>query len=319
MARRKMSLVLLLLLVSWGGLPTGAQTPATELLSTLSGRDELGVDRTGHVWGWQAAKGRVEVYSPRGELESIVAVQQVYRLDVDAVWGVASLERGGRVLQGRAINGEPRFRIPFEEPMGDVVWIDAHHVAVAPTRSSHRVEIWNLDAQARVRVLGEAVPIEPRPGAQFSRAIDLAFDPSRRNLWALESRTGELQVLTLAGKLLSEARIDNPRLGEFDEWLRGVDRSMKEKGESHLQGLRYFHLTLDAEGNAWIVQRCKEGVADLVRVSPGGDLRNREINVACCATKSLTTRHRLLLHRQPSLPGGACLQVTQVLFTGESP
>ena len=280
------------------------QPPAEQLFQDLEDRDRLGSDRRGYLWAWKASSGRVELYSPQGERQAAVQVPQVYALDVDAEWGVAALVRGGRTLQGLSLEGRPLFLLPFDEPMGDVVWIDTHQVAVAPTLSDHRVEIWDVEVGSRVRSFGQETPIKLRPGAQFSRTVDLAYDAVHRRLFTIESRTGDLRVFTLEGEPIGRTRIENPRFEEFEQWMRQVDRDMKRKGETHVQGLPYFRLAVGDRGDVWTVRRCGEGTAELVRISPTGASESKEIAVSCCSTGSMISGNQIVLHRLPDLSGG---------------
>jgi hypothetical protein len=103
------------------------------------------VDRQEHLWAWSRSSGRVEIYTKQGERLAVVRVPQAKSLDVDSQWGLAVLVGEGRELQGLALDGRPLFVLPLEEPMGDVVWIDAHTVALSPTLAGHRVEIWDVE------------------------------------------------------------------------------------------------------------------------------------------------------------------------------
>lgn len=308
---------LLISLVAWSN--ASGDPLARELLNRLADRDLLSVDRQQHVWAWSRSSSRVEVFTRQGERLAIVRVPQARSLDVESQWGVAALVRDGRELRGFALDGRPLFVLPLEEPMGEVVWIDPHTVAVSPTLSGHRVEIWDVKVGARVRTLGEETPIQSAPGAQFSRSVDLAYDHKEGRLFSVESRTGELEVFSLDGERVGQGQLVNPRLEEFDRWIRGIDRDMKEKGQSHLQALWYFRLSLDHRGRAWAVQSCgEESRAMLVRVAPSGKTTAIEVEASCCSMTSLIAGDDLILHSRPGLPGGPCVHVMKVPGEEES-
>ena len=302
-----------LYLLSLLALSPGAEGLSRGLLDRVSDRDLLSVDRQGHLWAWSRSSSRVEIFTKDDEPLAVIRVPQARSLDVDAEWGIAALVGEGTELRGLALDGRPLFVLPLEKPMGDVVWIDVRTVAVSPTLAGHRVEIWDVEVGALARAVGQEAPIQSSPGAQFSRSVDLAYDSNRRHLFTVESRTGDLRVFNLQGELLGRTQLENPRLEEFDRWLGDIDRDMRKRGKSHLQGLWYFRLSLDRTGQAWVVQRCGEqGQTVLVRVSPSAAKTTKKTEAACCSTRSLISESRLILHRPPDLPGGPCIHSMNV-------
>lgn len=280
-----------------------ADTLLQDWVTRLSDRDLLRVDRQGHLWTWSGSSARIEIFTQEGELLADIRIPQVKSLDVDVEWGITALVGQGHELRTVALDGRTLHVLPLDQPMGDVVWTDAHQVAMSPTLSEHRVQIWDLEARKLLRTLGEETPILPAPGAQFSRSVDLAYDHGQNRLFSVESRTGDLQVFKLTGERIGRSQLKNPRLEEFDRWLAGID----------LQGLRYFRLSLDRRGQAWAVQSCSEqNRAVLVRVSPSAATAVVEVETSCCSTRSLIAGDHLILHRPPGQPGGPCVHVMEV-------
>src|SRR5258708_6534448 len=81
--------------------------------------------------------------------------------------------------------------------------------ALSPQRAAHRVELWSLGKRKLVKSLGSEPEIKLVSGATRVRQVLLRYDAARRLLFTLESFTGDLQVLSLDGKVVWRAKLDD--------------------------------------------------------------------------------------------------------------
>lgn len=251
-------------------LPAAALTPPSEHALALvegMGADRLGVDSAGYLWAWKQGKKRVRVVSPEGRFVAEARVGgEVDDLDVHRDWGVAVVDGDGRRLRVLGFQDQEPLSIDLEDRAGSVAWIDSATVAVAARTAGYRVELWNVSKGIPIQRFGEEADLEIKTGAVFDRAIKLSYDAGRQRLFTLESRTGDLQVFSLAGIRVARAVIDNPEKESLDRWLAGIDEQVRREGGIQHTVLWWFRLALDPRGGrlAIAVPLFAEWIADHV-------------------------------------------------------
>ncbi len=279
MAKTLIIIVLSLILPSSPA--AAAETKLTCSASPGISVDEIGDARRGNLWTWDRREHTVDLWAGDASRISGFSVPNSRSLDLDRAWGLIRLDNAGTRLFVRRPGADEDRALDLTHEAADVIWIDQHRVAVAPTRAAHLVEIWNLDTGERERAFGEATRIVPEPGATFLRSLTLAYNAPLDRLFALNSLTGELTIFSLEGEVLATAQVPAHRYPEIESWRRELDAQLKQQGEIQTPLFEVLRMTVDDRGRAWIVSKCEDNrtTALLTRVALDGSLNTRTLKL----------------------------------------
>lgn len=236
--------------------------------------DDLGTDGQGNFWTWNRGEAVVDLWADGRARLAGFEVPPSRGLALDRNWGLAWLDREGHVLTLRRPGSDQQRIIPLQNEAAAVAWIDENRLAIAPTRSAHLVEVWEVESGELVAKIGPTVEIRPAPGATFLRSMALAYSGPSKRLFVLNSLTGELKVFTLAGELLASARVPAYRYPGIEQWRQDLDARLKETGATQNPLFQVLRMTVDSSGNAWIVNNCdgSRRIASVTRVNSDGHL-----------------------------------------------
>lgn len=263
---------------------------------------------SGSIWAWWRSHGRIRILDANGTLtKSLRIPTDVSVVDVEPGWGVAFLDNLGKVLQVQRPDGERSTPVELPRAASGLAWVDVNRLAVAPDGAAHRVEIWDLSSRQEVLRMGVETPVDQSPGAEFLRRVHLAYSPQAERLYALESRTGDLEVFNLKGESVGAGQVENPRKGELDQWLREVDGQARAQGDSQRPSLEWFHLAVGPDGRAWTVQRCAGNEAQVVGFPLDGTPSQRvTVQTSCCSLGLAVLADRWLFYRSSNRLHGSC-------------
>lgn len=293
-----LSVVLGLVLVT----PSLALDARSKELPQLDAANRLGVDGTGNLWTWNSETGEVVLYLMEGgELSGQLG--DVKGLDVDQQLGIVLLDQSERTLEARDWTGQRWSQIDLPFQARGVVWIDSETVAVAPSEAGFVLALVDLRSGKVVREMGSVPPASGGPGVVILRTTELAPDPQRGVIHALDSLEGDYWRFHLeTGELIESGRVENPDRRLFQDWFGSTHDAALQDGRTQKIGIQWFRLGLDDQGRPWTVQQCPKAegqtVAHLVLL--GSKSNTNEVKVGCCALNMTIWKHRLLM---VSVPG----------------
>lgn len=247
----------------------------------------VGVDRNGNFWVWDAGDLSVTSITPRGELTAVDLDPDVKAIDVDRQRGVLTLARDGRSVRVTSFSGAvaTRFELPFQA--ASLCWMNGDEIAVAPAMSRWRVEVWGTFHKRPVRALGPVPEIKaPAAGAVLTRATLLRYDAERDQLVTLDAFRGELVVFDRDGDTVRRAEIVSPRFAANLEWLKELDASSKRNGESRTPSLwSYARMSLSTNGTVWLGEKSDDAssTVTIAKILPDGTVRRSPVSVPGCA------------------------------------
>jgi hypothetical protein len=303
------------LLLASGYSAQAAAPPAPAGLELARGLDstEIGVDREGNLWTWDAHGQRVGLYSPQGERLCSVPIEFSNAVDADRTWGIAGIFGFGKELRLLSWEGKAAATIPLADEARAVAWIGPDTVAVAPALAAHRVEIWNVRDRTLTRKIGSEQPLTPRPGATRLRTVALHYQPERGLLYTLESFTGDLEVYALDGRLVREAKVP-PVKRSIDESLAEMDRKARARNDVQTPAFWWYRLAVDGAGTVWTVQSCDAERLDttLFKVPLEGEARTLVLTNFCCALKLAVWGGWAISYPDPGLTKPTCDKVRRL-------
>ncbi len=268
----------------------------------------MGVDQEGNLWAWQNRSGRIDLYSPEGEVIATASLKDAVSVAVDGRWGVAGIVGQGKELRLVPFGPGSPISIPLPDEVRGVAWIDAETIAVAPTLANHRAQIWKVREKTLLKKLGTEDVIEPKIGTTVLRAVDLQYDPGRKLLYTLDGFRGDLQVFALDGRLVRHEAFPQVERRELEAWLAQTDREMRERHEVFIPGISWFYLAVDTSGAAWSVQACDHSRthATLLQIPLLGKSRSTTFEVACCALPLVIWKGWLITYTDTAAPREIC-------------
>jgi hypothetical protein len=280
----------------------------------------MGVDHAGNLWAWEALEGSARFFSPAAErLPTIGVPLDASAVDGDAQWGAVALAPlagpggEGRVLEwvrpGSAPGKHEELVLPA--PASWVCWIDQDTVALSPQRAAHRVELWSLRQRKLVKSLGSEPEIKLAAGATRVRQVLLRYDVARRLLFTLESFTGDLQVLSLDGKVVWRARLDDPYRKVEEKMLASLDAGAKRQNVAMGQTLSDLWLAEGPDGTAWVSQQIdvRDQSVGLVKASAAGTAAEKVSNLRCPSKTFTIWGTHLVFFRDIATPREVCNDV----------
>lgn len=247
----------------------------------------VGVDRNGNFWVWDAGDLSVTAITPQGELTAVDLDPDVQAIDVDRQRGVLTLASGGRSIRVTSFSGDvtARFELPFQA--ASLCWMNGHEIAIAPAMTRWRVEVWSTFHKRPVRAWGPVPEIRPpAAGAVLTRATLLRYDSERDQLVTLDAFRGELLVFDRDGNTVRRAEIVPPRLAANLAWLKELDESSKRNGESRTPSFwHYPRMSLSPDGTVWLGEKSDEASSNvtIAKILPDGAVRRSAISVPGCA------------------------------------
>ena len=283
----------------------------------------MGVDHGGNLWAWEALEGSVRFFTPAAErLPTIGVPLDASAVDGDARWGAVALTPltgpggEGRVLVWVRPGGAPgkHEEVVLPTPASWVCWIDEDTVALSPRRTAHRVETWSLRQRKLVRSLGSEHEIKLAPGATREREVLLRYDASRRLLFTLETFTGDLQVLSLDGKVAWRAKLDDPYRKVEEKTLADLDERAKTRDMALGQTLSDLWLAEGPDGTAWVSQRIDmlDKSVGLVRASAAGTAAEKVSKLRCPSKTFTIWGSHLVFFRDIASPREVCNDVVSL-------
>ncbi len=274
----------------------------------------MGVDQAGNLWTWQNRSGRIDLYSPEGEVIATASLKEALSVAVDRRWGVAGIVGQGRELRLVPFGPGPPTSIPLADEARGVAWIDAETVAVAPTLANHRVQIWQVREKTLLKKLGTEEVIEPKVGVTVLRTVVIQYDPGRRLLYTLDSFRGDLQVFALDGRLVRHETFPKAERRELEDRLAQTDREMRERHEVFTPGFWWFDLAVDTAGSTWSVQACDHSRthATLLQIPLLGKSQSTTFEATCCALSLVIWKGWLISYSDPAAPREVCNLVRRV-------
>lgn len=280
----------------------------------------LGVDHAGNLWAWEAVEGSVRFFSPTAaRLGTVLVPLDTTAVDGDAHWGAAALTGEGSKLiwvrpgEAAAAGGE-RSEIQLPSVAGAVCWIDADTVALSPQRAAHRIEVWNLRQRKMVKSFGEERAIELPAGATRVREVQLRYDRARRQLFTLETYSGDLEVFSLDGTLAWRAKIENAYRKMEESTMADLDSRAKSRDLPLGRALTDMWLAAAADGSAWVSQKLnvlKQSVT-MVRATAAGTAVKEVTKLRCPSLDFTIWGGQLLFFRDISTPREVCNSVAQL-------
>jgi hypothetical protein len=280
----------------------------------------LGVDHAGNLWAWEAVEGSVRFFSPTAaRLGTVLVPLDTTAVDGDAQWGAAALTGEGAKLtwvrpgEAAATGGErPEIQLP--SVAGAVCWIDADTVALSPQRATHRIEVWNLRQRKMVKSFGEESAIALPSGATRVREVQLRYDHARRQLFTLETYSGDLEVFSLDGRLAWRAKIENAYRKVEESTMADLDSRAKSRDMPLGRALTDMWLASAADGSAWVSQKLdvlKQSVI-MVRATAAGTAVKEVTKLRCPSLDFTIWGGQLLFFRDISTPREVCNSVAQL-------
>lgn len=303
------------LLLAPGHAAQGAAPPANAGLELARGLQvsEMGVDREGNLWTWDAHGQRVSLYSAQGERLFSVPIDFANEVDADRTWGIAGIFGFGRELRLLSWDGKAIVTIPLADDARAVAWIGPDTVAVAPALAAHRVEIWNVRDRVLTRKMGSEQPLTPKPGATRLRTVALHYQPERDLLYTLESFTGDLEVYSLDGRLVREAKVP-PVERPIDKFLVEMDRKARASNDVQTPAIWWYRLAVDDAGSAWTVQSCAAESHDttLFKVPIEGETKTLVLTNFCCTRKLAVWGGWAVSYPDPSVTKPTCEKIRRL-------
>lgn len=291
-----------------GGLQDKALEVARKLRAT-----RMGVTRQGELWAWDQRTGAVQLVSPAGELRAGPGASHAEAIDVDSEWGVAALVDHGAALQVFPVDGPHTSAIRLDNPSEGVAWMGRSSVAVSPSLSASRVEVWDLASRTRSSVWGEEQPVPSGPGVALRRIVDLRYDHGTRLLYTLDTFTGDLQVFGPEGKIARRSGTVHPRQAELEAWLKQRDAEARASGLSERPSHRQWDgFSVAPDATVWMVEHCKNGEKRVtMRRLPEQDPPATALldDVGCCSYRFTLWAGALVMHRDPYGPVLVCNSV----------
>jgi hypothetical protein len=274
----------------------------------------MGVDHGGNLWAWEALEGSVRFFSPTAErLGTVLVPLDTSAVDGDAQWGAAALAGEGSKLlwvrPGGAAGSGGEVKLPAVA--GAVCWIDADTVAVSPQRAVHRVELWNLRERKLVKSFGEEREIALPTGATRVREVQLRYDPARRQLFTLETFSGDLEVFSLDGVLAWRARIENAYRKVEESSLADLDSRAKSRDMPLGRTVTDMWLAAAPDGSAWVSQRLDfvKQAAILIRATAAGTTVKEVAKLRCPSLDFTIWGRQLVFFRDIATPREVCNSV----------
>ena len=280
----------------------------------------MGVDHAGNLWAWEALEGSARFFSPAAErLPTIGVPLDAAAVDGDAQWGAVALTPlagpggEGRVLAwvrpGSAPGKHEELVLPA--PASWVCWIDQDTVALSPQRAAHRVELWSLGKRKLVKSLGSEPEIKLVSGATRVRQVLLRYDAARRLLFTLETFTGDLQVLSLDGKVVWRAKLDDPYKKVEEKTLADLNERAKTRDMTLGQTLSDLWLAEGPDGTAWVSQQIdmRNQSVGLVKASAAGTAAEKVSNLRCPSKTFTIWGTHLVFFRDIATPREVCNDV----------
>lgn len=275
----------------------------------------MGVTRQGELWAWDQRTGAVQIVSPAGKLRTGPTVPAADAVDVDSEWGVVALVDHGAAVQAFPVDGPHMNAIRLENPGQGVAWMGPGTVAVSPSLSAGRVEVWDLTARTRAAVWGEEKPVPNGPGVARLRIVDLYYDHAAHLLYSLDTFTGDLQVFGPDGQAVRRAGVTHPRQAEMEAWFRQRDAAARTSGASERAGHRQWDgFAVAPDGTAWMVEYCKNGEKRVtMRRFPEREPPSTTFldNVDCCSYRFTLWAGALVMYRDPYAPILTCNSVVR--------
>lgn len=311
--------LLLLLLLTFSSTAAVALEPSSQALARVRQltASRVGIDSRQNLWIWNRLSGEVHMLSLQGTLLHSTKMDGALAVDAAADWGVVGLSGLGRTLRWLGWNGEKAAQIELADTASDICWLGPTLVAISPQRTPHRVEVWDLEKQQRVRVLGEETAIPVKPGATRLRGVALRYNFARRELVTLDTFTGDLKTFDQAGQVAWSAQVENPDRDSLEKWLQEEDEKARTTGNSQTPLLESLGLALDARGRAWVVQSLtgtpEEGGKIQVAVRHGSSSwSQRSLASRDCLGRNLTFwGDRLIQYRSPGSPWKSCITIRE--------
>lgn len=283
--------------------PTAA---ALELVRGLQATD-VGVDREGNLWTWDAQSRQVSLYSPQGKQLSSVQIGFATKVDADRTWGIAGVFERGTELRLLSWDGQARVSIPLADQAQGVAWIGPETVAVSPSLAAHRVELWNVKERRLTGKMGIEQALTPKPGVTRLRTVALDYQPERGLLYTLESFSGDLQVYSLDGRLVRQAKLP-PIKRPIEAALAQHDKEAQARNDVQTPAIWWYWLAVDEAGTGWIVQNCdrEHGKAKVLKVPLVGEAESLMLDQPCCSRALALWGGWAVFYSDPALPKAAC-------------
>jgi hypothetical protein len=302
--------------VSLAGHLAAPSSSALQAAKDLQATD-LGTDRFGNLWWWDRNSGSLRVLSPEGERLPTAQIEGRYPTAVtfDAEWGAAALDMDRDLLLLASLT-DPPLRVPRDGKATHLAWIGGGRLAVAPSRASHRVEIWDVETRRIVERWGNEKPISDGPGFHRLRAVLLAWDWEREVLWTLETFTGDLVVFSADGHEILHRTLDHPKFATTRAWVDEMEgkeaNGSQDKEDSYLN--LWSSLTLGPDASAWVLEGCDRegGKVDVIRIAADGQLESRAEDLAgCCPSGFSFWGREIVPFRDSRLSGDPSCKLTQ--------
>jgi hypothetical protein len=277
----------------------------------------MGVDHAGNLWAWEAVEGSVRFFSPSAaRLGTVLVPLDTTAVDGDAQWGAAALTGEGSMLiwvrPGEAPGaGSERSEVKLPSAGGAVCWIDADTVAVSPQRAGHRVELWSLRERKMVKSFGEEHEIALPAGATRVREVQLRFDHARRQLFTLETFSGDLQVFALDGALAWRAKIENAYRKVEESNLADLDSRAKSREMPLGRALSDMWLAVAPDGSAWVSQKLEvlKQSTIMIRATASGTTVKEVTKLRCPSLDFTIWGSQLVFFRDIFTPREVCNSV----------
>ena len=232
----------------------------------------MGVDRTGNLWAWNQPEKVLRVVSPDGRILNHLTLEGVARLDFDPDLGIAALLPSHRQVVVIDLRGTVVHRLDLEDEAGDLCWVGTERIAVSPSRTPRRVEIWNPEEKGRVASFGEEQELENRAGVTRLRHVLLRYDFAHDRLWTLDTYLGSFRVFSVAGSELFSTTVETNGRQELEEWLHKNDTEARRIGEARsVRFAAWPSMALARNGAAWIIESCRDENEDTILDHTPGD------------------------------------------------
>lgn len=277
----------------------------------------VGTDRFGNLWWWSRNSRSIRALSPQGQRLPTAQIDGRYptAATFDAEWGVAALDMDRDLLLLPSLT-DPLLRVPRDGKATHLAWIGRGRLAVAPSRASHRVEIWDVDKRRIVERWGQEEPIPDGPGFHRLRAVLLAWDWEREVLWTLETFSGDLVVYSADGHEILHRTLAHPKFPRTQAWVDEMEATgasgSQEQEDSYLN--LWSSLTLHPGGSAWVVEGCDSSRAklDVMHIGADGQVKRlTEDLLACCPSGFSFWGPEMVPFRDPRQPGDPSCKLTQ--------
>jgi hypothetical protein len=275
----------------------------------------VGVDRGGTFWTWEPAAGRIILIAADGSRREGAGPGAADALDVDAAWGVASLEHSGdRLVVAPLSSGNSR-TISLPNAASSVHWIDADHVVVATRFAAQMLEVWRISSASREKAFGASSAIDTHaPGARPARTMHLSYDEQHDSILAVDAFTGVVTAhARTTGALQRTVDVGSSRLAAALASIQGLDADYKRQGKPFLPSLwSYPTMAVASDGTVWLGESSTEHSAVLIAVRPNGAIARRTIEVPSCASIRVQVwREQFVFFRDVHAPLGPCFSAVK--------